>query len=58
MATKITSLDSEFERLMRENVETICSYGDNFMEIMCRDACDGHDVNRVGRGIGLSVILL
>lgn len=38
---------SEYEQLRRENVTTILSYGDNFMDMVCRDACDGHDVGRV-----------
>ena len=38
---------SEYEQLRRENVATILSYGDNFMDMVCRDACDGHDVGRV-----------
>lgn len=39
--------DSEFERLSRDNMTTINSYGTNLMDIICRDACDGHDVGRV-----------
>lgn len=38
---------SEFERLKQDNIDTIVSYGDNFMGLVCRDACDGHDVGRV-----------
>ncbi len=44
----MTGKESEFEKLVRENVSTISSYGENFMEVMCRDASDGHDVGRVG----------
>ncbi|XP_056015581.1 nuclear pore complex protein Nup205-like isoform X3 [Ostrea edulis] len=44
---------SEYEQLRRENVATILSYGDNFMDMLCRDACDGHDV---GRMLALSVL--
>nr|XP_022290304.1 nuclear pore complex protein Nup205-like [Crassostrea virginica] len=44
---------SEYEQLRRENVATILSYGDNFMDMVCRDACDGHDV---GRMLALSVL--
>jgi len=46
---KMTSKENEYERLTRENMETICSCGDNLMEVICRDACDGHDIGRVGR---------
>ncbi|XP_059166343.1 nuclear pore complex protein Nup205-like isoform X2 [Physella acuta] len=44
--------ETEFERLASENMETITSYGDSFMETLCRDACDGH---HVGRMLALSV---
>ena len=43
----LSSKDSEFERLTKENMSTISSYGDNLMQIVCRDACDGHNVGRV-----------
>ena len=43
----MTSGDAEFEKLVAENMSTISSYGDNFMQVVCRDACDGHDVGRV-----------
>ena len=43
----LSSKDSEFERLTKENMSTIGSYGDNLMQIVCRDACDGHNVGRV-----------
>ena len=42
-----TGTQSEFERLKQDNIDTIVSYGDNFMGLVCRDACDGHDVGRV-----------
>lgn len=31
----------------KKDYEIISSFGDSFMEIVCRDACDGHDVTRV-----------
>ncbi|CAH1799487.1 unnamed protein product [Owenia fusiformis] len=43
LATKV----SEYEQLTSENVATISSYGPNFIEIICKDACDGHDVGRM-----------
>ena len=43
----LSSKDSEFERLTKENMSTIGSYGDNLMQIVSRDACDGHNVGRV-----------
>ena len=39
--------DSEYDQLRRENIATILSYGDSFMDLVCRDACDGLDVGRV-----------
>jgi len=38
---------SEFDRLTRDNLATIKSFGSNLMDIVCRDACDGHNVGRV-----------
>ncbi|OWF55575.1 nuclear pore complex protein Nup205-like [Mizuhopecten yessoensis] len=49
----LAASDSEYDQLAKENVSTILSYGDNFMETVCRDACDGHDV---GRMLALSVM--
>lgn len=47
---KLLSGDSlEFDRLAAENMETITSYGDGFMESVSRDACDGHHVGRVSK---------
>lgn len=40
--------DTEFDHLQSENISTILSYGDTFMDLLCRDACDGLDVGRVG----------
>ena len=39
--------DSEYDQLHKENISTILSYGDTFMDLLCRDACDGLDVGRV-----------
>ena len=39
--------DLEYEQLSKENLATVHSYGDGFMEVVCRDACDGHDIGRV-----------
>lgn len=47
IGAKLTSADSEFEKLNAENLSTITSYSDNLMEVICRDACDGHDIGRV-----------
>jgi len=40
-------LGSDFDRLTRDNLSTIKSFGSNLMDIVCRDACDGHNVGRV-----------
>ena len=44
---RATSGEAELEKLEAENMATVASYGDTFMEVVCRDACDGHDVGRV-----------
>ena len=47
VGASIMNRDSEYERLASENLATISSYGENLMEVVCRYACDGHDVGRV-----------
>ncbi|XP_064596049.1 nuclear pore complex protein Nup205-like [Liolophura sinensis] len=49
----ILSKESEYEQLAKENLNSVMSFGENFMDIVCRDACDGHDV---GRMLALSVL--
>ncbi|XP_063402892.1 nuclear pore complex protein Nup205-like [Mytilus trossulus] len=49
----LSGTDSEYDQLTKENVATILSYGNHFMDTVCRDACDGHDV---GRMLALSVL--
>ena len=39
-----SALDGEREK---KNYEIISSFGEPFMEIVCRDACDGHEITRV-----------
>ena len=51
----ITAKESESDKLNQANLSTIMNYGENFMEVLCRDACDGHHVGRVGRIHGGSV---
>ncbi|KAH9505618.1 hypothetical protein Btru_056038 [Bulinus truncatus] len=51
---KILSKDySDYVKLATENMVTITSYGNSFMETLSRDACDGH---HVGRMLALSVL--
>lgn len=33
--------------LTSSNLETLAGYGDTVMDIVCRDACEGHHVGRV-----------
>ena len=47
VVAKLTSKESEHKNLTRENIGMLSGYGDNLMEIVCRDACDGHDACRV-----------
>ncbi|CAG2238144.1 NUP192 [Mytilus edulis] len=49
----LSGTDSEYDQMTKENVATILSYGNHFMDTVCRDACDGHDV---GRMLALSVL--
>lgn len=43
----LAASDTEYDQLRKENISTILSYGDTFMDLLCRDACDGLDVGRV-----------
>ncbi|XP_045195259.2 nuclear pore complex protein Nup205-like [Mercenaria mercenaria] len=49
----LAASDSEYDQLRKENISSILSYGDTFMDLLCRDACDGLDV---GRMLALSVL--
>ncbi|XP_077999885.1 nuclear pore complex protein Nup205-like [Glandiceps talaboti] len=44
---------SEYEKMVKNNMTVINSYGENFMEMVCRDACDGHEILRM---LAISVI--
>ena len=37
----------DIDQLTQANMSLIAGYGENFMDIVCRDACDGHHVCRV-----------
>ena len=37
----------DVDQLTQANMALVAGYGDNLMEIVCRDACDGHHVCRV-----------
>ena len=47
VGASLTTADTDYDRLTQDNLNTILSYGDNLMEVVCRDVCDGHDVGGV-----------
>jgi len=47
----VHQIDSEFDRLTRDNLATVKSFGSNLMDVICRDACDGHNVGRVSLSV-------
>lgn len=48
MWERLTAPEDGFSKLQRENVVIIESYGKALMDVVCRDACDGHEISRVG----------
>ncbi|XP_033102050.1 nuclear pore complex protein Nup205-like isoform X2 [Anneissia japonica] len=44
---------TEYEKMTAASLAVISEFGDSFMDLVCRDACDGHDV---GRMLALSLI--
>lgn len=47
MWERLTAPEDGFSKLQRENLVIIESYGKALMEVVCRDACDGHEISRV-----------
>lgn len=47
MWDRLTAPEDGFSKLQRENLTIIESYGKALMEVVCRDACDGHEISRV-----------
>ena len=45
----LSGRDTEHEQLCKENLATIATFGEALMEVVCRDACDGHDIGRVSQ---------
>lgn len=43
----LTAPEDGFSKLQRENISIIESYGKALMDVVCRDACDGHEISRV-----------
>lgn len=44
---RLTAPEDGFSKLQRENISIIESYGKALMDVVCRDACDGHEISRV-----------
>uniref|UniRef100_A0A8C5ATS5 Nucleoporin 205 n=1 Tax=Gadus morhua TaxID=8049 RepID=A0A8C5ATS5_GADMO len=53
MWERLTAPEDSFSKLQRENLSIIESYGTALMEVVCRDACDGHEI---GRMLALAVL--
>ncbi|XP_074533246.1 nuclear pore complex protein Nup205 isoform X2 [Halichoeres trimaculatus] len=47
MWERLTAPEDGFSKLQRENLAIIESYGQSLMEVVCRDACDGHEISRM-----------
>ncbi|XP_069084056.1 nuclear pore complex protein Nup205 [Pleurodeles waltl] len=47
MWERLTAPEDAFSRLQRENLAIIESYGAALMGVICRDACDGHEIGRM-----------
>ncbi|XP_043823780.1 nuclear pore complex protein Nup205 isoform X1 [Dromiciops gliroides] len=47
MWEQLTAPEDVFSKLQRENIAIIESYGAALMEVVCRDACDGHEIGRM-----------
>ncbi|XP_026221374.1 nuclear pore complex protein Nup205 [Anabas testudineus] len=47
MWERLTAPEDDFSKLQRENLAIIESYGKALMEVVCRDACDGHEISRM-----------
>ncbi|XP_029472832.1 nuclear pore complex protein Nup205 isoform X2 [Rhinatrema bivittatum] len=47
MWEQLTAPEDPFSKLQRENLDIIESYGTALMEVVCRDACDGHEIGRM-----------
>lgn len=57
MWERLTAPEDGFSKLQRENLAIIESYGKALMEVVCRDACDGHEISRVRAVHGPSMSL-
>ncbi|XP_028813350.1 nuclear pore complex protein Nup205-like [Denticeps clupeoides] len=53
MWERLTAPEDGFTKLQRENLAIVESYGTTLMEVVCRDAVDGHEI---GRMLALAVL--
>ncbi|XP_067131322.1 LOW QUALITY PROTEIN: nuclear pore complex protein Nup205 [Centruroides vittatus] len=44
---EVLGQESESEKMSREYTEAILEFGETIMEIVCRDACSGHDITKM-----------
>ncbi|XP_053318181.1 nuclear pore complex protein Nup205 [Spea bombifrons] len=47
MWERLTAPEDVFAKLQRKNLSIFESYGTALMEVVCRDACDGHEIGRM-----------
>ncbi|KAM4746874.1 nuclear pore complex protein Nup205 [Rhinophrynus dorsalis] len=47
MWERLTAPEDAFSKLQRDNLSIFESYGTALMEVVCRDACDGHEIGRM-----------
>lgn len=47
MWSRLMAPEDGYSQLQRESLAIIESYGTTLMEVVCRDACDGHEIGRV-----------
>ncbi|XP_048463946.1 nuclear pore complex protein Nup205 [Rhincodon typus] len=53
MWERLTAPEDEYTKLQEDNMNIIEGYGASLMEVVCRDACDGHEI---GRMLALAVL--
>eukprot|EP00061_Rhincodon_typus_P017475 g46182.t1 len=49
MWERLTAPEDEYTKLQEDNMNIIEGYGASLMEVVCRDACDGHEIGRPSR---------
>lgn len=53
MWERLTAPEDDYTKLQKDNMNIIESYGASLMEVVCRDACDGHEI---GQMLALAVL--